>query len=90
VDWGLLLFFIHSIISLINAFSAHDFFKHFIDGVGYAFVRGLMAFTDMPLWLWDWAKFSHPWLAFFISIPIWWIFLYLGEPENSYDTYRGE
>tara|TARA_B100000029_G_C16989302_1_gene746846 strand:+ start:176 stop:475 length:300 start_codon:yes stop_codon:yes gene_type:complete len=62
--WALL----HIWIPLSVCWGVLSFFIRLNDGVDYAFIFGLMSFSNIPLWLWDWAKFSHPWWALFISV----------------------
>ena len=36
----------------------------------YAAWSGLTAFWSLPSAFWDWARYDHPWLAFFISLAL--------------------
>jgi hypothetical protein len=66
--WGFGVLLFSLIFAIIGAFNSHDFAFAFWAGIATAFISGFNAFTDIPVWMWDWAKYSHPWWALFISL----------------------
>ena len=65
--WGFGVFLFTLIIRIIGAFDSSDFAFAFWAGIASAYVSGFDAFTDIPSWMWDWAKYSHPCWALIIS-----------------------
>ena len=65
--WGIGVFVFRLFVSFISALDSTNFISAFLASFVAAIVSGFDAFTDIPVWLWEWAKFSHPWWAFIIS-----------------------
>jgi hypothetical protein len=66
--WAIGVFIFKLAIVIFGAFQVDEVLADLFFGVIGAGLSGLFAFADIPVELWDWAKFDHPWWALIISL----------------------
>lgn len=72
------LSFVYRFIMVMSVDST-DFVGDVVEAVFMSIVNGLSALIALPTWMWDWAKYSHPWWALFISIGLCILFVRLSD-----------
>ena len=70
VVWGIAKFFLTLVFGVISAFKGSMSESALVALPLQAVISGFDAFLDIPVWMWDWAKFSHPWWALIISLVV--------------------
>jgi hypothetical protein len=69
--WAIGVFVFKLALSVVAAFQSEEIISRLFTGAVTSAIDGVMSFFDIPVWLWDWAKFEHPWWAIIISIVLW-------------------
>ena len=47
-----------------------------------AIYEGIISLNDIPIWLWGWARYDHPLIAFIISLGLAWFYTKLIYNKN--------
>lgn len=67
--WGVILFLFWIVAGSVDAFtSPHAGLEQILLVPLAAILSAFNGAWSVPVWIWTWAKFDHPWWAFFIAL----------------------